>query len=155
MGRDGPPLLGQGQGQGEFGQAKAAPGAPCMEGIDSTILFKIGKHLYPDERIEGGSKLLHSFIKSSSFRRVFKNRCSERLSRSLEAQIEEGLANPYYKRYSHRVEIEKISGVIEQSLGKMLERRGTARDVSPVIEAKIRKLEFLFKKMQIYKKTTE
>lgn len=108
--------------------------------LDSTLIERIGKYLAPDDKIKNSNKLLSDFLESSAFKQAFHQRCREHLS-GLKTKTS------YYRKYQKRKG--KISKrTIEAALQKRAEN--LLQD-SSLLQERISKLEFLFKKIAISK----
>jgi len=109
--------------------------------LDSTVIERIGRYLTPDDKLKNSSKILAELIESKAFKASFRKRCENRLLRLKKKPS-------YYKKFA-KPNIEVMKDAIEEVIRKKGE--GPPRTYS-VLQDKITKLEFLFKKIMILKK---
>ncbi|KAI5187771.1 hypothetical protein NEHOM01_2358 [Nematocida homosporus] len=108
--------------------------------IDSTIVERVGRRLAPDDKIKSGNKKFKEFMENDHFKLLFKKNCEDKLL-SLKQE------DTYYKKYK-KPDIQQIGGQIEENLNP---RQNSDEPESSVIQERISKLEFLFKKVSIAK----
>ncbi|OAG28816.1 hypothetical protein NEDG_00955 [Nematocida displodere] len=112
--------------------------------LDSTIIEKVGRYLTPDEKIKNSNGLLCGMMETKSFKKLHRKRCEETLA---------ALGSPvnYYKKF-RKPNLRCLKNPIEN----VLRARDSTTDPSTessIIKERVSKLEFLFKKISVYKKS--
>lgn len=118
--------------------------------LDSTIIERIGKYLTPDEKIKNSNKVLNEFLESASFKASFKKRCERKLSK-LEKK------RSYYSKFQ-RSQVPVPKEPLEEVLQKKqqsLATHASSNENSALLKERISKLEFLFKKVVLFKKPSD
>ncbi|KAI5190871.1 hypothetical protein NECID01_1166 [Nematocida sp. AWRm77] len=118
--------------------------------LDSTIIERIGKYLTPDEKIKNSNKVLNEFLESASFKASFRKRCERNLSKLSKKRS-------YYRKFKKSqtpVPKESLEEVLQKKQQSLAEH-ALSNDNSALLKERISKLEFLFKKVVLFKKPAD